>query len=141
MKLLTSRWTRLRSENERGSFTIFGAIVSVALLLGVGLVYDGGGQIRAQRGASRLAAEAARAAGQAVDPGGASTGLVGVDKSAARREAVRYLASQDVTGEVTFRGDRIVVTVHDSYAPTFLGGVGVGPIPVTGEAEAVLVQG
>ena len=55
-----------RRRNERGSVTLWAVIITTAVLMIMGLVVDGGAQLRATQRADQVAREAARAAGQAV---------------------------------------------------------------------------
>ena len=97
----------------------------------------------AEMAAAAVAAEAARAGGEAVLAGPAIRGIgVQVDTSAARAAAASYLATADVPGSVTIAGGtRLQVTTSTSYTPVFLSMIGIGPLTTTGHAEVRLVRG
>lgn len=134
---------RVPSDGEAGSVTLFFAIAVVGLLLLAGLVVDGGAKVRAAQRADRVAAEAARAAGQAIDLGAVlDSGALRVDRRAAVVAASQYLSEAGVSGDVSMlpggAGLRVLTRAH---APTvFLGLIGVPEFSVTGQAEVVLVH-
>jgi hypothetical protein len=129
---------------DAGSVTVFFAVSMLGLLLLIGLVADGGAKLRATQRADAVAAEAARAGGQALDLSQAVTGTdTQVDPAAAIRAAQDYLNATHVTGTVTVSADRahLLVTVNQSAPTTFLGLIGIDSLPVTGHAQAQLVDG
>ena len=135
---------RMRSdERDAGSVTVFVAVTMLGLLVLCGLVVDGGAKLRAAQHADRVATEAARAAGQAVDPAALVTGEVTVDRTAAVRAAQEYLAMTGVPGSAAFSADGTAVDVNTvvSARTVFLGLVGVDSLTVTGHGRAVLVHG
>ena len=128
-----------RGGGDRGMVTVFTALAALALLLMVGLVVDGGGRMRAVGLADRIAADAARAAVEAVDTRGQTITL---DRPTAEAAATAYLRSAGVTGRVTLTGPRTVhveVTVEGTYL--ILGIVGSSRYEVTGSADAGLSVG
>ncbi len=135
-------WERMRRDD--GGIAVYTAIVTVVLLGIIGLVLDGGGKLRATERADALAIEAARAAGQAVDPAAVITGTaIRVDPAAAEAAAYAYLHRAGATGTVTVSPDRtqLTVTVRGSYETKFLPVVGIGSMPVTGHGTATLLHG
>src|SRR4051794_25551100 len=90
--------TRVRHDSgDRGSLSVMVAIMFVAIILLVGLTIDGGGKMRADAKANDYAQEAARAAGQAIDPSRAIPGdAIVVRREAAEEAAKRYLAGTPV---------------------------------------------
>jgi hypothetical protein len=134
--------TRLRGDDGRVS--VFVAITFVALLVALGLGADGPGLFRTMAHADALAAEAARAAGQAIDVDHtAEQGVHRVSPAAARAAAESYLAQAGVEGQVTFSDDltEVTVTVEIVYEPRLLGLFGVPAPTVTGTHTAALVPG
>jgi hypothetical protein len=132
----------LRLRGDEGRIALLAAVLTFAVLAMIGLSVDGGGKIRALQRADRLAAEAARAAGQAIDaeqavPGGPKV----VDPPAAVAAAQNYLAAAGVTGTVAIAEDRqhITVTVTVVYDTVFLGLIGIDTLTATRQATAVLV--
>ena len=132
------------SNADRGSVTLFMVISVVGLLALIGLEVDGGARVRAVQRADTLAAEAARAAGQAIDvPAAIPGGTPVVDPASAQAAARRYLAANDVTGTVAIRdGGRTVAVDVTTTAPTiFLGIIGISSFTAHGEATATLTHG
>ncbi|MGW7603131.1 TadE/TadG family type IV pilus assembly protein [Streptomyces antimycoticus] len=126
---------------ERGSMSLFFALASLALLMVMGLLVDGGGALNAGNRATSLAQEAARSAGQQLDPAQAIEGTaITVDPDAAAAAAEDYLADAGVQGNVEISGDgqTLTVTVHDTYQTYFASLVGKSTINVSGTATAHL---
>jgi len=144
MNALTWLRHRMRHEaRDAGSVTVFVAVTMLGLLVLCGLVVDGGAKLRATQRADRITAEAARAAGQAVDPAALVAGDVTVDRAAAVESAQAYLAAAGVTGTVALSTDGTAIEVDAKVtAPSvFLGLVGIESFSVTGHGRAVLVHG
>ena len=128
---------------DRGAVTLFVAIAMVGLFALAGLVVDGGAKVRAVQRADRVAAEAARAAGQAIDVAGVLEGSdVRVDRRAAIVAAESYLQASGVEGSarVIDGGSGIAVTTTTSAPTVFLGLIGVPQFTVRGGAEVALVH-
>lgn len=129
--------------NERGSVTVFLAVAAVGLLALVGLVVDGAAKVRAVQRADRIAAEAARAAGQAVDLIGVMAGDgVRVDRRAAVAAAEAYLRAAGAEGDARIApgGGTVTVTTTATQPTVFLGLIGIGKFEVRGSAEVDLVH-
>jgi Flp pilus assembly protein TadG len=127
---------------DRGAMSLLFATVAVALALFMCFVADAGRAMHADSRADDLAQEAARAAGQQLDPAQAITGTAFVvDPDTARTAALDYLAARGMTGTVTFAdgGATIEVTATSRYHTLFLGVVGVSTLPVTGHGTARLL--
>jgi len=135
---------RSAARRDAGSISIFVALCAVGLLVVIGIVIDCGGRLRAVERADALAQEAARAAGQQLDPAAAlSGGPLVVDPDAARAAAQKYLADNGVRGEAVVAADgrSIHVTVDGEYDTALLGVIGIGSMTVHGEGSATLVHG
>jgi len=122
------------------------AIMLTAMILLVGLTVDGGGKMRADARADDLAGEAARAAGQAIDPTRAIPGeAIVVTRSAARKAVDEYLSGQgdvvDHHADVIDNGRTIVVSVQIRYHTVVAGFFGKSTILVNGQGRAGLVHG
>lgn len=136
--------SRQRLRGDEGGIAVYTAIVTVALLGIIGLAIDGGGKLRAIERADAVAMEAARAAGQAIDPASAVTGEgIRVDPGAAQAAAYAYLARAGTQGSVGLSADgtRLTVTVSDAYDTKFLSVVGIGSMSVAGHGSARLLHG
>ncbi|OZM77260.1 pilus assembly protein TadG-related protein [Pseudonocardia sp. MH-G8] len=130
----------MNGERGGGSVSVPMAISVLAMLLVVGLAIDG---VRAAQGvaqADALAEEAARAAGQDLDPRALIHGVAAVDAAAAAESARRYLLAAGVDGEVIIAApDRIRVEVAVRRPTVLLGLAGQDELTSRGSAEAVLV--
>lgn len=131
-----------RGADERGSIAPFFAIATLALMVMIGLVVDGGGKVRALQQADAVAGEAARAGGQAIVASTAVRGQGAVaDPVKARQAAQAYLAAADVSGTVSIiNGTSLRVETTIDYQPVFLDLIGVGTLTSTGTAEVRLVE-
>ncbi|MFI8930599.1 TadE/TadG family type IV pilus assembly protein [Streptomyces sp. NPDC053474] len=142
--MTSTAWIRHRRAaltDDRGSMSLFFALTGLAILMVMGLLVDGGGALNASNRATSLAQEAARTAGQQIDPGQAIEGTaITIDPGAAQSAAQDYLAARGVDGTVTISegGTTMTVTVHDTYSTHFAQLVGKGTITVTGTATAHL---
>jgi Flp pilus assembly protein TadG len=138
---MTARaWLR----RDHGRVSVYFAIALTALVVLIGLTVDGSGRFRMMQRADNIAAEAARAGGQALDAGQAiSGGAKVVDPVLAAAAAQAYLASADVTGTVQIAADRqhLTVTVTIPYTTVMLSYIGIDQLTVTGRATATLLTG
>lgn len=139
---MRSKTIRTRAKRDRGSVSLFAVVATVALIVIIGLVVDGGGKIQAQQRAQEAAREAARAGGQAIQAAAAVRGQgATVDNGAARSAAESYLTLANVAGTVSIQGGTtIVVDSTESYTPIFLSIIGIGPQSVRGHSEARIVR-
>lgn len=97
--------------DDRGSVTVWAISATVACVLIIGLVIDGGTMLRARSDAFALASSAARAGAQELDSSAAVQGLTVLDPAAAERAALEYLAAHGATGTVAITDETITVTV------------------------------
>jgi len=132
------KWFR----RDDGAFSPLIAVVAISIFAMIGLSVDGGGAMQAREHADNVAAEAARAGGQAIDLGQAVGGTADVvNPDAAVAAAKEYLKAEGLRGRVTISPDqrRITVVIKIVYKPVMLGLVSVKPWTETGQATAVLV--
>ena len=144
MKAWLIRRRRRDWRADDGAFTLMVIAFAAALFLMVGLAVDGGGRLAALARADDLAAEAARAAGQAIDLPQAINGTADiVHQDAAQAAAEAYLRDAGVTGkaQVIDGGHAVMVTVHVLYTPKLLGAIHPRPWIETGVATAQLLTG
>lgn len=129
--------------SDRGSLTLFTAVLALGLMVMAGLVIDGTGKLRAARRADGIAEEAARAGADSLNAVAARAGQVAiVDQRAAIAAANDYLIAAGVRGTVTAVGpNEIVVTVTVHQPTAILSLVGIQSWTVTGHAVADLEQG
>lgn len=133
---------RHRWRDERGSLTTYFVSAVAATIPLLGLVVDGGGQVRAMQRANDLADETARFAAQQIETGCAIKGAeVVVHLPWARRAATSFLDA-DPSGatldtiSVSPDGHTVDVRTSTTYEPIFLGILGIGPLEVTGTGTA-----
>lgn len=140
---MTSRLRRAWDDDD-GRIALLILIMAFGVLVMIGLAVDGGGKMRALQRADALAAEAARAAGQAIDLDQAATGGAKVaDPARAVAAAQQYLAAAGATGSVSISGDRrqVTVTVTGTYDTAILSIIGYHQLTVTGQSTAQLLTG
>lgn len=133
-----------RNESERGSLSLFFAVIAACLLMVIGLTYDGASKVRATQRADLAAAEAARAAGQKLAVGPSVTGgnvTARLDPAAAAAAANRYLGAAGISGSATTVGNTVTVTTSVQWRPALLSMFGVGPQAIAGHATAEAVSG
>lgn len=133
----------MNTASDRGSVTVFFTVATAGLLVMIGLIVDGGARITLAQRADNLAAQAARAAGQAAAPADVITGASpSVDRAPAVRAANAVLAANGATGTVTLDADGAGLTVTTTLTtPTvFLGLIGVRDLTATGTSHARLIR-
>lgn len=141
---MSARSPRLvgRPAGQDGSVSLFLVVAVLALFIAVGLVVDGGQKLRSTQRADDVAAEAARAGVQSVQPANTVRGQPAqVNPEAAISAARHYLSVAGVAGTVTVTGGRVQVSTSISFTPAFLSLIGLGTQTVTGRASARLARG
>lgn len=126
---MTTDW--LTGDRERGAISLWAVIVGGALIPVTLGLYDGSQVVRADRQATSLAAEAARAASQELDPAAITGQASQVDTARAATAARKFLAGTGAQGTVQVRGERVIITVEQTAH-----GVMVGDHTMTGQATA-----
>ena len=131
----------LRSDD--GRISVFLAIALLGVLVIIGLSADGAGRLRTAQRADHIAAEAARAGGQAILlPQAVTGGDKTLDPARAAATAQQYLNTAGADGMVRVEdGVTLVVTVTATYDTVMLGLIGIDRVTVTGRATAHLVTG
>ena len=135
-----------RSDREAGRIGLFYAIVLPGLMMMIGLAADSAGYIQTSQRAENIAAEAARAGGQAIRLPEAINGETkAVDTSRAIQAVRDYLSTAGITqwqATLSADGQQLTVTVHVDYDPLVVDIVpGVSTIPVTATVTATLLVG
>lgn len=133
---------RRRAHDETGSVTLWMLLSVAAFILIVGVAVDLGGRLATLQRVNDVAAEAARTGAQQVTAADAMQGRTpAVDPARARTAALAYINAAGFSGSATVTsGSVLAVSVTGTYRPKFLGAAGVGPITLTGTAEARLVR-
>ncbi|MGC4745175.1 pilus assembly protein TadG-related protein [Micromonospora sp. DT201] len=140
----TTPTARHPATGDHGRVSIFLAVAMIGVLAIVGLTFDGAGQLRTLQRAENLAAEAARAGGQAINRATAiEGGPTRIDQPQARVAVDKYLdVAAGTTGHsVSFpevAGETLIrVTVTITYNRSMLGlFFRDNTVTVTGEATA-----
>ncbi|MGE0139372.1 MAG: pilus assembly protein TadG-related protein [Ilumatobacteraceae bacterium] len=132
--------TRLAAGDDRGTVSVWAIGATVACMLMLGLVLDGGSMLRARSDAFSLAAAAARAGAQQLDPDAAVEGTATVDPVAVEQAALDYLATHGATGTVTVTADAITVTVSSTAHLQLLTLVGADTASFTATATVDVVK-
>ncbi|RIV38870.1 pilus assembly protein TadG-related protein [Micromonospora radicis] len=134
--------------DDQGRVSIFLAVALVGVLAIIGMAFDGAGQLRTLQRAENLAAEAARAGGQAIDLAAAiEGGPKRIDQGQARRAVEDYLSAAGASGHtVNFPvvgGETLIrVRVTITYRRAMLGLLGFSnTVTVSGEATARALTG
>ena len=127
---------RLDVRDDRGSVTIFIAVLGLAFLMAAGLAIDGARKLGGLSEARDLADNAARSCAQGVDPVAfRSSGVPNLDPTNATGRASAYLASTGNTGVTTVAGTECTVTVTLTIQTRFLPGPYV--VSATESAQAL----
>ncbi len=116
----------------------------VSMMLGAlviaGLAVDGSRATQGTAMAEAVAAEAARAGGQAIDPAAALQGNDVVDPAAAVAAAQSYLDAAGISGQVQVSGNLLIVDVTLSTPTVILDLIGISTLDLEGHAVADLVR-
>ncbi len=134
---------RRLTRRDRGSVTVWLALASFAMVVLVGLAVDLSGQVYAQQHAIDVAGQAARVAGQQVEPSQAVHGTAAqTDTVQAVAAARAYLASSGLDGTVavTDGGTTIRVTTRATYRTAFLSIIGIQTLGASGSADAQIIR-
>lgn len=135
---------------DRGRVSAFMAVAITGLIMVFGVAVDGAGHLRTLMRAENIAAEAARAAGQAIDTDlVAAEGVHPINQAKAVQYANEYLAeaghgNPDLVSDVTLNdaGTEVQIDVQLRYDRRIVDLFGLaGTVTVTGSATAVLVTG
>lgn len=135
-------WRRsVTTDDERGDYAIFIAVIAAALLLFGGIAYDAPRLITARQHAVHNANEAARVAAAVVAAGGTLQEAEDAAEARVAAAGTLYGAPTSVDTPLDCVGNRVEVTVRTWYANRSALAVfsGEQPITATGAAEAQLV--
>ncbi len=138
--MMARRWSARRG--EEGMLTLFTCIVTVAMLILIGLVVDGGYVLAARRRAIDEAYGAARAGAEALAPASyRGRGSLDLDPAAADAAAQDYLAATGHRGSVTVTGNDVTVTLNFDQPMSLLRIIGITTVTVSGRGHANSVRG
>jgi len=122
--------------------TLFTCLLTVAMLILIGLVVDGGYLLAARRRAIDEANGAARAGAEALAPSSYRTsGSLDLDPVAADAAAQAYLAAAGHRGVVTVNGNDVTVSLNFDQPMSLLRIIGIDAVNVSGRGQAHSVRG
>lgn len=126
------------SRNQRGSATVFMLGFAAVLMVGAGLVVDGGLALNKRSQLTDDAEQAARAGANAIDlPALRDRGELVVDPGQARAVASGFLAERGYTNiSVTVNGNQVFTSAESTADTAILGLVGIDSFTVHGDAVA-----
>jgi Flp pilus assembly protein TadG len=135
--------TRPLPDREAGAVTVTVAVLAVALMMVVGMVFEGGVAIAAKRRAMNVAEQAARAGAAQLDIAAVrSDNQFVLDPAAATAAANAYLATAGYGGSVSVDGVTVTVTgVPWSSPASLLSVIGVSFGGTTPAARARNLHG
>jgi Flp pilus assembly protein TadG len=126
---------------DDGSFTVFVAVLALALFSLIGLVVDGGRAVAAQNAAASQAEQAARLGADQISVQAVRSGTVTIDPSAATQAAESYLRIVGAVGVVNVTGQTVTVDIRSSEPTVILGMIGVQDIGISASASAASLHG
>jgi len=129
--------------DERGSATVFLLGFAVVLLVGAGLVIDGGLALNGRQRIADDAEQASRYGANAIDDAALrGQGTVVVDSGAAIDRATAFMADRGYRNiSVTVNGDEVTTSAEGSVDTAILSLVGIKSFTIRGEATAEAVVG
>jgi Flp pilus assembly protein TadG len=129
------------SAEELGSFTVFAAVLALALFALLGLVIDGGRAVAAQSNAAGEAEQAARIGAGQISVEAIRSGTLEIDPASATAAAQRYLRTAGSSGVITVAGQTVTVEIRSAEPTVVLGIIGVRQIGISASASATNVHG
>jgi Flp pilus assembly protein TadG len=133
--------TGAQGRTQDGSFTVFVAVLALALFALVGLVVDGARAVAAQSAATGEAEQAARLGADQISVQAIRSGSVAIDPSTATQAADDYLRAVGTTGVVTVVGQTVSVHISSSEPTVILGIIGLQQIGISASASATDLHG
>ena len=131
------RWLR-PARGERGSATVFVLGFATVLMVGAGLVVDGGLALNKRSQVTDDAEQAARVGANAIDvPALRDRGVLAINEAEAISQASAFLSARGYTNiEVRVEGLQVFASADSKVDTVILGLIGIGSIPVDGDAVA-----
>lgn len=128
-----------RRLDDRGSVTMFVAVLGAGLIAAAGLAYDGAAKLGGLSEARELADNTARACAQGVSPASIGAGAPELDSVLAQAEAAEYLTRVgSPSSTVTVGSTSCTVTIQLTVSKTLLPGP---PFTVTATETADILYG
>lgn len=128
-----------RRFGDRGSVTMFVAVLGAGLIAAAGLAYDGAAKLGGLSEARELADNTARACAQGVSPASIGAGAPELDSALAQANAAEYLTRVgSPSSTVTVASTSCTVTIQLTVSKTLLPGP---PFTVTATETADILYG
>lgn len=129
---------RGQTRDQRGSATVFMLGFATVLMVGAGLVVDGGLALNARSRLTDDAEQAARAGANSIDVNALrDRGELVVDPSQAQAVAAGFLADRGYQNiSVSVNGNRVTASAESTADTAILGLIGIGSFTVRGDAVA-----
>jgi Flp pilus assembly protein TadG len=133
-----AQWLRSRRRSQRGSATVFLLGFAAVLMVGAGLVVDGGLALNKRSQLTDDAEQAARSGANAIDVDTLrSTGVLTVNPDAARAVATDFLSQRGYTNiSVVVNGNEVNTSAAATVDTAILSLIGIDKFTVTGQATA-----
>jgi Flp pilus assembly protein TadG len=132
------KWLRSRRRGQRGSATVFMLGFAAVLMVGAGLVVDGGLALNKRSQLTDDAEQAARSGANAIDIDALrSSGVVRVDPDQAAAIATDFLSERGYTNiSVVVTGNEVTTSAQATVDTAILSLVGINSFSVKGDATA-----
>jgi Flp pilus assembly protein TadG len=133
-----AQWPRSRRRSQRGSATVFMLGFAAVLMVGAGLVVDGGLALNKRSQLTDDAEQAARSGANAIDVNALrSSGVLTVDPDQATAVATDFLSQRGYTNiSVVVNGNEVSASAEASVDTAILSLVGIDTFTVRGDATA-----
>lgn len=133
-----AQWLRSRRRSQRGSATVFLLGFAAVLMVGAGLVVDGGLALNKRSQLTDDAEQAARSGANAIDVDTLrGTGVLAVDPDKATAVATDFLSQRGYTNiSVVVNGNEVSTSAEASVDTAILSLVGINTFTVRGDATA-----
>jgi Flp pilus assembly protein TadG len=133
-----TQWLRSRRRSQRGSATVFMLGFAAVLMVGAGLVVDGGLALNKRSQLTDDAEQAARSGANAIDiPSLRSSGVLRVDPDQATAIATDFLSERGYTNiSVQVVGNEVTTSAQATVNTAILSLVGIDTFEVHGDATA-----
>jgi Flp pilus assembly protein TadG len=133
----------MKRRGQQGSAAVFLLAFATVLLVGAGLVLDGGLALNGRQRIADDAEQASRYGANAIDEAALrSRGEVVVDSDAAIDRATAFMADRGYRNiSVSVDGDEVTTSAEGSVDTAILSLIGIKSFTVRGEATAQAVEG
>lgn len=134
-----AQWRRTRRRGQRGSATIFMLGFATVLMVGAGIVIDGGLALNKRSQLTDDTEQAARSAANAIDiPALRESQVIRIDPDQATAVATNFLSERGYTDiSVVVDGNEVTTSAQTTVDTAILSLIGINTFTIRGEATAV----